>query len=297
MSNFIFISPDFPNININLCENLSASGLQVLGIGDADFDGLDHRLKESLTEYYRVGSLENEDEVYRAVAFLAFKYGKPDRLDSNNSYWLSQDAQLRLNFNIPGINWGASDADCLEIVKEAGLPVGEPAGEIFSWDAFIGNDRDVLFEGVTQWPSQSATEYTYRTVTPIPPLLRKLGKAATESLRARLTFLHIPGRFPTGSNPQDHPCIPLSTSRFHFGYAQLRARTQRLPGVCFRVCLPRPTPGPTGPQARLHHQDRGLCVPAGPGHLRMFVTRAGVKVGREVAHGGTEPRSIPAGHG
>lgn len=229
MSNFIFVSPDFPHININLCENLSASGLRVLGIGDADFDGLDHRLKESLTEYYRVGSLENGDEVYRAVAFLAFKYGKPDRLDSNNSYWLSQDAQLRLNFNIPGINWGASDADCLEIVKEAGLPVGEPAGEIFSWDVFIGNDRDVLFEGVTQWPSQSATEYTYRTVTPIPPLLRKLGKAAAESLRARLTFLHIQVAFPPGATPRiirvSRSAPPAFTLDMH-NFAQERSAYQ-----------------------------------------------------------------------
>ena len=41
-------------------------------------------LKDSLNEYYQVGSLENYDEVYRAVAFCAFKYGRIDWLESNN---------------------------------------------------------------------------------------------------------------------------------------------------------------------------------------------------------------------
>ena len=31
---------------------------------------LSHELKDSLNEYYKVGSLENYDEVYRAVAFF-----------------------------------------------------------------------------------------------------------------------------------------------------------------------------------------------------------------------------------
>ena len=33
-------------------------------------------MKDSLNEYYKVGSLENYDEVYRAVAFFAFKYAR-----------------------------------------------------------------------------------------------------------------------------------------------------------------------------------------------------------------------------
>ena len=57
-------------------------------------------MKNSLHEYYKVGSLENYDEVYRAVAFFAFKYGRIDWLESNNEYWLEQDAKLRTDFNI-----------------------------------------------------------------------------------------------------------------------------------------------------------------------------------------------------
>ncbi|MDE5765861.1 MAG: ATP-grasp domain-containing protein, partial [Clostridia bacterium] len=57
-------------------------------------------LRASLTEYYKVSSLENYDEVYRAVAFFSFRYGKIDWLESNNEYWLEQDAKLRTDFNI-----------------------------------------------------------------------------------------------------------------------------------------------------------------------------------------------------
>jgi len=53
-----------------------------------------------LTEYYKVGSLENYDEVYRAVAFYLYRYGKVDWLESNNEYWLERDAMLRTDFNI-----------------------------------------------------------------------------------------------------------------------------------------------------------------------------------------------------
>ncbi|MDE7401600.1 MAG: ATP-grasp domain-containing protein, partial [Clostridia bacterium] len=38
--------------------------------------------------------------VYRAVAFFSFRYGKIDWLESNNEYWLEQDAKLRTDFNI-----------------------------------------------------------------------------------------------------------------------------------------------------------------------------------------------------
>ena len=100
MKNFIFISPNFPTNYWQFCHELKNNGMNVLGIGDQAYDELMPELKESLDEYYKVGSLENYDEVYRAVAFFAFKYGKIDWLESNNEYWLEQDARLRTDFNI-----------------------------------------------------------------------------------------------------------------------------------------------------------------------------------------------------
>ena len=100
MKNFIFISPNFPTNYWKFCHHLKNNGFNVLGIGDCPYDSLSHELKSSLTEYYKVNTLESYDEVYRAVAFFAFKYGKIDFIESNNEYWLEQDANLRTDFNI-----------------------------------------------------------------------------------------------------------------------------------------------------------------------------------------------------
>lgn len=98
--NFIYISPNFPENHWNFCDRLNNNGITVLGIGDAEYDSLSYDLKNALTEYYKVPSLEDYDEVFRAVAFFSFKYGKIDWLESNNEYWLEQDAKLRQDFNI-----------------------------------------------------------------------------------------------------------------------------------------------------------------------------------------------------
>ena len=100
MKNFIFISPNFPTNYWQFCRELKKNGLNVLGIGDQPYDELSNELKDSLNEYYKVSNLENSDEVYRAVAFLTYKHGRIDWLESNNEYWLERDAKLRTDFNI-----------------------------------------------------------------------------------------------------------------------------------------------------------------------------------------------------
>ena len=98
--NFIFISPNFPHTYWNFCDRLKRNGVNVLGIGDSPYDSLDEALKASLTEYYRVDSLEDYDQAFRAVAFFSFKYGKIDWIESNNEYWLGLDARLRTDFHV-----------------------------------------------------------------------------------------------------------------------------------------------------------------------------------------------------
>lgn len=100
MKNFIFISPNFPTNYWQFCKELKNNGMNVLGIGDAPFEELKPELQTSLNDYYKVSSLENYDEVYRAVAFFTHKYGRIDWLESNNEYWLEKDAALRTDFNI-----------------------------------------------------------------------------------------------------------------------------------------------------------------------------------------------------
>ena len=115
--NYVFISPHFPHTYWQFCDRLHRNGINVLGIGDAPYDSLETPLKTALTEYYRVDSLEDYHQVYRAVAFFAFKYGKIDWLESMNEYWLEQDARLRTDFNITtGIQ-----VDRIRFIKEKSL--------------------------------------------------------------------------------------------------------------------------------------------------------------------------------
>ncbi|MDO5133526.1 MAG: carbamoylphosphate synthase large subunit [Eubacteriales bacterium] len=126
--NFIYISPQFPQIFWNCCDRLKKNGVNVLGIGDTPYDNLAQNVKDSLTEYYWLPTLEDYDGVYRAVAFFAFKYGKIDWLESNNEYWLEQDARLRTDFNITtGIKSDEigkikSKAQMKKYYEKAGIP-------------------------------------------------------------------------------------------------------------------------------------------------------------------------------
>lgn len=98
--NFIFVSPHFPRTYWNFCDRLKKNGVNVLGIGDAPYNCLEPQLKACLTEYYFVDNMEDYNKMYRAVAFFAFKYGRIDWIESNNEYWLENDARLRTDFNI-----------------------------------------------------------------------------------------------------------------------------------------------------------------------------------------------------
>ncbi len=128
MTNFIFISPNFPEAYWHFCRELRDNGLRVLGIGDCPYDQLKQELRDSLHEYYKVDDLESYEQVFKAVAFFTYKYGKIDWLESNNEYWLERDAKLRTEFHI---TTGFQEAD-MEAVKrksamkayykKAGLP-------------------------------------------------------------------------------------------------------------------------------------------------------------------------------
>ena len=98
--NFVFLSPNFPKTYWHFTQGLKNNGVTTLGIGDEPYENLSQELKDSLVEYYKVNSLENYDEVFKACAFFSFKYGKIDWLESNNEYWLLRDAQLRTDFNV-----------------------------------------------------------------------------------------------------------------------------------------------------------------------------------------------------
>ena len=98
--NLIFISPHFPQTYWHFCAGAKANGVNVLAIADADYWSLPQELRNGISDYYKVNNLENYEEMYRAVAWLAHKWGRIDWIESNNEYWLEQDARLRTDFNV-----------------------------------------------------------------------------------------------------------------------------------------------------------------------------------------------------
>ncbi|MGT2906327.1 ATP-grasp domain-containing protein [Streptococcus dentiloxodontae] len=135
--NFVMISPHFPANFEPFAHRLQENGIHTLGIADTPYDQLSEGLRSHLTEYYKVDNMEDYDQVYRAVAYFAHKYGRIDRIESHNEYWLELDAKLRTDFNV----FGYKNEDMLaiktkrqmkEIFRQIGLKVAN--GDVFHSD-------------------------------------------------------------------------------------------------------------------------------------------------------------------
>lgn len=98
--NYIFISPNFPRIYSHFVKALKDNGVNVFGIGDEPFECLNDELKENLTEYCYVSNLTRIDWMIQTVQYLINKYEKIDFIESNNEFWMRNDAKLREWFNI-----------------------------------------------------------------------------------------------------------------------------------------------------------------------------------------------------
>lgn len=135
--NFVMISPHFPTNFETFAIRLRESGFNTLGIADTPYEQLSETLRKNLTEYYRVDNMEDYEQVYRAVAYFAHKYGRIDCVESHNEYWLELDAKLRTDFNV----FGYKNDDMLsiktksqmkEVFRNSGLKVAQ--GRVFKDD-------------------------------------------------------------------------------------------------------------------------------------------------------------------
>jgi hypothetical protein len=125
--NVVFLSPHFPPNFYPFCVRLRELGATVLGVADEAYESLRPELREALTEYYRVGSMESYDDLLRALGHLTARHGKLNRLDSLSEHWLPTEAQLREDFNIPGLRPAELDrarrkSRMKEIFARAGIP-------------------------------------------------------------------------------------------------------------------------------------------------------------------------------
>lgn len=128
--NFVFLSPHFPPNYYLFGVHLYHLGVNVLGLADEPYELLRPELKSSLAEYYRVNDMHNYDELLRAMGYFTHRYGKIDRIDSHNEYWLETEARLRTDFNIPGLrNEDIARIKRKSLMKEtfkaAGIPVAQ----------------------------------------------------------------------------------------------------------------------------------------------------------------------------
>ena len=123
--NFVIISPHFPPNYHRFWKELKQRGVNTLGIGEDSYDYLDQEVKDSLTAYYRVNSLNDYDQLYRACGYFTHQYGKIDRVESHNEFWLELDARLRTDYNVPGLK----TADMYPIKYKSGMkPFFQKAG-------------------------------------------------------------------------------------------------------------------------------------------------------------------------
>ena len=130
--NVIHFSPHFPDNYYPFSVGLKQAGANALGIGDAPYESLRPELRLALTEYYRVGSMEDYDQVLRAVGHFTHRYGKIDRIDSFNEHWLDLEARIRTDFNMFGLRTDTIDtvkrkSKMKERFRQAGIAVARGA--------------------------------------------------------------------------------------------------------------------------------------------------------------------------
>lgn len=126
--NYIFLSPNYPTNYKNFIKKLRQNGINVLAIGDISYDELDIRMISNITEYFKVDKI-NYENVFKAVAFFSFKYGKIDFLESINNFWYDIVKKVRRDFNIH-----SNEFDDFSI------------SPYNSYDGLIDNNGDVIFE-------------------------------------------------------------------------------------------------------------------------------------------------------
>jgi hypothetical protein len=115
--NVVYLSPHFPPQYHRFCSNLKQLGASVLGIADVPREALAPAVQASLSDYYRVPDLHDDDALRRACGWFTHRYGKIDRLDSLNEYWLATEARLREDFNI----FGLRPADIAAVRHKSGM--------------------------------------------------------------------------------------------------------------------------------------------------------------------------------
>ncbi len=126
--NVVLLSPYFPTNYYHFAVALRQNSVNVLGLGDAPYGDLRFELRSALSEYYRVDDLHHYDDLIRACGYFTHRFGRLDRVESHNEYWLETDARLRTDFNVPGpksdeLAWVKQKSKMKHIFSQVGIDV------------------------------------------------------------------------------------------------------------------------------------------------------------------------------
>ena len=125
--NLVILSPHFPPHYHRFWIQAKRAGGRTLGIGDTPEEALAPEVREALTDYRAVGDLHDYDALLRTCGGYIQRFGRIERLESLNEYWLDTEARLRDDFNIPGprtaeIGRVRRKSRMKEVFRAAGLP-------------------------------------------------------------------------------------------------------------------------------------------------------------------------------
>ena len=130
---YLYISPEFPPNYVHFIENLHSLGINVCGMGEADFYQMPENLQSAMAWYIRT-DLNNADAVQQALDELFMQKnasgsaGNFDLVESHNEQWLSLEGMINEKFGIDGIKKQdlprlKKKSKMKQLFEELGLPV------------------------------------------------------------------------------------------------------------------------------------------------------------------------------
>jgi hypothetical protein len=139
---FLYISPEFPPNYANFILQLDKMGVNVWGIGEADFYFMPENLRSAMKWYVRtdLSSAAHVDKTLEQLLSVKTSAGTPphfDLVESHNEQWLRLEGLINEKYGIDGIK--SQDLDRLKkksvmkkLFNEAGLTVarGEPVTDL-----------------------------------------------------------------------------------------------------------------------------------------------------------------------
>lgn len=119
--NYLYIGPEFPPNYKNFCIELHKKGINVFGIGEADFYEMPLELRSALKWYLKcnLNEIKDFDTTLDCLVYNIMTtngWGNLDMCESHNEFWMRHEVYVNEKFNLDGIK--TSD---IELLKKKSL--------------------------------------------------------------------------------------------------------------------------------------------------------------------------------